>query len=179
MRRKSFGKMPCPIARGLERVGEWWSMLILRDVLYGTTRFDALQKSLGIAPTTLARRLERLVASGLLERRRYSVRPPRDEYLPTPRGRDFEPVLLALLAWGNRHFAPEGASVVLVNAATGAPVEPVLVDPATGRRVAAPDYALRPGPAAAERRGRKSAARAEASEDAAPRLLRAAAPRAR
>ena len=107
MRRKSFGTMQCPIARGLERVGEWWSILILRDASYGLTRFDEFQKSLGIAPNMLARRLDALVEAGLLQRRRYSERPPRDEYLLTERGRDFRPVLLAFMAWGNRHLAPE------------------------------------------------------------------------
>ena len=61
MQRKSFDSMPCPIARSLERVGEWWSMLILRDALHGMTRFDEFQKSLGIAPNMLTRRLQALV----------------------------------------------------------------------------------------------------------------------
>src|ERR1700758_3036702 len=100
MRRKSFDNMQCPVARGLDRIGEWWSILILRDALQGLTRFDDFQKSLGIAPNMLTRRLNRLVEVGILERRRYNERPPRDEYLPTERGRDFQPVLLALLAWG-------------------------------------------------------------------------------
>src|SRR6202023_2500626 len=133
MQRTSFGSMPCPIARSLERVGEWWSILILRDALHGTTRFDEFQKSLGIAPNMLTRRLNALVEAGLLERRRYSERPPRDEYLLTERGRDFRPVLWSLLAWGNKHFAPEGASVLLVDSETGLPADPVLVDRASGR----------------------------------------------
>src|SRR5215204_5160621 len=133
MQRKSFRNMPCPIARGLERVGEWWSMLIMRDALHGYTRFDQFQKSLGIAPNMLARRLDALVEAGLLRRHRYSERPPRDEYLVTDRGRDFRPVLLALMAWGNRHFAPEGASVLLLDARTGAPADPIMVDRVTGR----------------------------------------------
>src|SRR5437879_4588881 len=151
MQRKSFGKMQCPIARSLERVGEWWSILILRDALHGFTRFDQFQQSLGIAPNMLTRRLNALVEAGLLERRRYSEHPPRHEYVPTARGRDFRPVLIALLAWGNKHFAPEGASVEIVNCKTGTAVEPILVDPATGRPVIGPDYALVPGPAAGER----------------------------
>ena len=155
MRRKSFADMPCPIARSLEQVGEWWSILILRDAFYGLTRFDEFQKSLGIAPNMLTRRLNGLVEAGLLERRRYSEHPPRDEYVLTERGRDFRPVLLALLAWGNRHFAPEGAAVELVNARTGVAVEPILVDRATGRPIGAPDYVLAPGPAADERIRRK------------------------
>src|SRR5215468_1659798 len=72
MRRKSFGNMQCPIARSLERVGEWWSILILRDASLGLTRFDEFQESLGIAPNILTRRLKALVEAGLLERRRYS-----------------------------------------------------------------------------------------------------------
>src|SRR5215471_18086207 len=150
MQHKSFETMPCPIARSLARVGEWWSMLILRDALHGMTRFDQFQKSLGIAPNMLTRRLNALVDARLLSRRRYSEKPPR--------GRDFRPVLLALRAWGNRHFAPEGASVLLVDANTGAAVDPILVDPATGRPINTPDYALIAGPAAGERTRRRYAA---------------------
>src|SRR5712691_10417094 len=133
MQRKSFDKMSCPIARSLEHVGEWWSMLIMRDALHGFTRFDEFQKSLGIAPNMLTRRLNALVEAGVLERRRYSERPPRHEYVPTARGRDFRPILVALLAWGNKHFAPEGASVLLVDTETGAAADPFLVDRVTGR----------------------------------------------
>src|SRR6266403_5509689 len=157
MQRKSFGRMVCPIARSLERVGEWWSILILRDALHGLRRFDQFQKSLGIAPNMLARRLNALVDAGLLERRRYSEHPPRDEYVLTARGRDFRPVLIALMAWGNRHFAPEGASVHLIDTRTGAAVDPILVDRATGQPIQAPDYALAAGPAAPERTRRRYA----------------------
>ena len=148
MRHKNLGSMSCPIARSLERVGEWWSILILRDALGGLTRFDQFEKSLGIAPNMLTRRLSGLVESGLLERRLYSERPPRYEYVPTDLGRDFRPVLWALLAWGNRNFAPEGESVVLVNSATGALADPVLVDRTTGDELAAPKYRSASGPAA-------------------------------
>src|SRR5437879_8445223 len=140
MQRKSFGKMQCPIARSLERVGEWWSILILRDALHGFTRFDQFQQSLGIAPNMLTRRLNALVEAGLLERRRYSERPPRDEYVLTARGRDFRPVLWALLAWGNRHFAPEGASVVVVDSKSGVQADPGLVDRNSGRPLMPPDF---------------------------------------
>ena len=166
MRRTSFDSMPCPIARSLERVGEWWSILILRDAFAGLTRFEEFQDSLGIAPNMLTRRLTALVEDGLLERRPYSERPPRHEYVLTERGRDFRPVLLAMMAWGNRHFAPEGASVQLVDARTGAPADPVLVDRATGRPIIGPDFVVAPGPAASEatrhriaRRGQPDAAK--------------------
>jgi DNA-binding HxlR family transcriptional regulator len=119
MQRKSFGDMKCPIARSLERVGEWWSILILRDAMHGLTRFDQFQKNLDIAPNMLTRRLNALVEGGLLERRRYSQRPPRDEYILTQRGRDFRPVLTALFAWGTQHFPREQAESV--PAATNSP----------------------------------------------------------
>lgn len=148
MQRKSFDEMTCPIARSLERVGEWWSMLILRDAFAGKTRFDEFQKSLGIATNMLSRRLAALVESGMLERRRYNAHPPRDEYVLTDRGRDFHTVLMALLAFGNRHFAPEGESVRIVDAATGAPAEPILVDRHSGRPLVEPYYRIAAGPAA-------------------------------
>jgi DNA-binding HxlR family transcriptional regulator len=151
MKRTSFTTQQCPIARSLERVGEWWSILILRDAFHGLTRFDQFQKSLEIAPNMLSRRLDGLVESGLLERRRYCAHPPRDEYVLTERGRDFRPVLWALLAWGNKHFAPEGASVVLLDPETGAEADPVLVDRHSGRPLITGIFRPSPGPAADER----------------------------
>ena len=140
MQRKSFGTMSCPIARSLERVGEWWSILILRDAFRGHTRFDQFQTSLGIAPNMLTKRLNALVESGLLEKRAYSEHPPRYEYVLTERGRDFRPVLWALLAWGNKHFAPEGPSVLVVDSKTGEVADPVLVDRNSGRPLVEPDF---------------------------------------
>ena len=163
MQRKSFGNMQCPIARSLERVGEWWSILILRDAFRGLTRFDQFQKNLDIAPNMLTRRLNALVESGLLERRRYSERPPRDEYVLTERGRDFRPVLWALLAWGNKHFAPEGRSVVVVDSVTGVEADPLLVDRRTGRPLDEPDFKSAPGPAA-DARTRRGYERPSADE---------------
>jgi DNA-binding HxlR family transcriptional regulator len=160
MQHKSFRAMSCPIARSLERVGEWWSMLIMRDALHGLTRFDAFQDSLGIAPNMLARRLKALVAAGLLERRAYSVRPPRYEYVPTERGREFRAVLIALMAFGNRHFAPEGKSVTIVDAQTGAEADPIVVDRTTGELIREPEFAWVPGPAAGERTRQRYARRA-------------------
>ena len=157
MQHKSFGDMACPIARGLDRVGEWWSMLILRDAFAGLSRFDEFQQSLGIAPGMLTRRLNALVERGLLERRPYSERPPRDAYVLTACGRDFHPVLIALLAWGNRHFAPEGETIRIVDARTLRPADPVLVDRASGRPLTAPDYVVAAGPAATEATRRRLA----------------------
>ena len=148
MQRKSFGEMQCPVARSLERVGEWWSILILRDAFYGMTRFDEFQRSLGVAPTILTRRLKALVEAGLLERRPYQTRPVRHEYVLTERGRDFRPVILNLIAWGNRHFAPEGTSVDMEDARTGSAVDPGFVERGTERPVPLRSIRIKAGPAA-------------------------------
>ena len=148
MRRKSLEKANCPIARSLERVGEWWSILILRDALHGYTRFEEFRESLDIAPNILTARLTTLVEDGFLEKRPYSEHPPRFEYVPTQRGRDFRPVLLSLMAFGNKHFAPEGAMVEVINTKTGKPADVGVFDSATGKPIAAPDYRMVPGPAA-------------------------------
>lgn len=125
----SFGI--CPVGRGLARAGDAWSMLILRDAGLGRTRFDDFQKSLGIAPNILTRRLAALVEAGMLERRRYSERPPRDEYLLTEAGRDYLPVLQVLAGWARKHFG-DGAMSELVDASSGRAITPLVVDAETG-----------------------------------------------
>lgn len=147
MQRKSLVSDECPIARSLERVGEWWSMLIMRDALHGLRRFDEFSRSLGIAPNMLTRRLNGLVEAGMLERRAYSERPPRYEYVPTAKGEDFRMVLMALVAWGNRHYAEEGTSVEVVERETGLPVQPMMAT-AAGALVALDKCVVQAGPAA-------------------------------
>ena len=85
------------------------------------------------------------------QKRQYSEHPPRYEYVPTQRGRDFRPVLLSLMAFGNKHFAPEGAMVEVVNTKTGKPADIGVFDRVTGLPIVAPDYAMVPGPAAPAR----------------------------
>jgi DNA-binding HxlR family transcriptional regulator len=171
MKRTNLGNMQCPVARSLERVGEWWSILILRDAVYGLKRFDEFQKSLDIAPNMLTRRLNALVKGGLLKRQRYSDKPPRYEYVLTDLGRDFRPVLAAMLAWGNKHFTPEGASVLLVDANTGAIAEPIVIDRISGRPIPGPGFSLVPGPAAGDRMRARLARAAEAAADGKPGVL--------
>jgi DNA-binding HxlR family transcriptional regulator len=151
MRRTSFAEMECPIALGLEAVGEWWSMLILRDVFDGFTRFDDLQRSLGISPSMLTRRLSALTEAGLLERRRYSERPPRDEYVLTEHGAAFQPVLLALYAWSENHVTGHAHKLSVIDRDSGAEVDPVIVDRNSGRLVEELDVAFAAGPNAGER----------------------------
>jgi DNA-binding HxlR family transcriptional regulator len=125
---------PCPIARSLAVVGDAWSMLILRDAHAGLTRFDQFRKSLGIAPTMLTRRLAALTEDGLLEKRRYSEHPPREEYLLTAAGRDFLPVLFMLGAWG-RQYRGGGRPVRFFDAETGTEIMAVAVDEVTGAKI--------------------------------------------
>jgi DNA-binding HxlR family transcriptional regulator len=163
MEHVSFSKAGCPIARSLERVGEWWSILIMRDAINGLTRFDEFQRNLGIAPNMLTRRLKSLVAAGLLERRKYSARPLRYEYVVTERGLDFRPVLWTLAAWGNKHFASEGPSMVFVDRETGKWAEPIVVDGRNGEPMANGKYVSAAGPAASKRLRSKYAFRSEKS----------------
>jgi DNA-binding HxlR family transcriptional regulator len=151
MERNIVSEPPCPISRSLKRVGEWWSVLILRDALYGVSRFDQFQKGLGIAPNILSKRLNALVEDGFLERHRYSKKPPRDEYLLTPLGRDFRMVIVALYAWGNQHFSQEGTSLLLVDAKSGVVANPIMVDQESGRPITEADYIFVSGPNASQK----------------------------
>jgi DNA-binding HxlR family transcriptional regulator len=124
----------CPIARSLAFAGDAWSLLILRDAFAGLTRFDQFRKSLGIAPTILTRRLAVLTEEGLLEKRRYSEHPPRDEYVLTAAGQDFLPVLFLIGAWGRQHRGG-GKLVRFLDAETGTEIKAVAVDEVTGARI--------------------------------------------
>ena len=97
------GPRACPIADALEVVGERWSLLVLRELGFGVHRFKDIQVNTGAPRETLALRLRKLEEAGVIERRRYCDRPPRDEYVLTAAGRDLLPVLTALHEWGQRH----------------------------------------------------------------------------
>lgn len=148
MVRVCLADRPCPIARSLDQVGDWWSILLLRDTTLGFTRFADLQARLEIAPNMLVRRLEALCSHGLLERRRYAQKPDRFEYVPTKKGLDFVPVLLALGAWGNRWLAPRGAPLLNVHPKTRRRIDPIVVDRHTRRELKAGTVGVIPGPGA-------------------------------
>ncbi len=112
MQRASLAALPCPIARTLDLVGEWWTLLIIRDALRGARRFDDF-KATGIADNVLSARLKRLTAAGVFKRRRYQTRPDRYEYLLTEKGRTLGPVVLALRAWGKRFTKGRDASHIV------------------------------------------------------------------
>ncbi|WP_422771217.1 winged helix-turn-helix transcriptional regulator [Plantactinospora sp. WMMC1484] len=138
----------CPLSSALGHVGEWWTLLILHDAFDGYTRFDQFQANLNISSSILTSRLKRLTENGLLERRRYQTRPDRYEYLLTDLGRSLRPVVVTLAAWGNARLRPEERSMILVDRATGAEADPVVVDRLTGRRLDGDDFVFTAGPAA-------------------------------
>ena len=121
MKTKSFSQMQCSIARSLELVGSWWSLLIIRDAMMGARRFKHFEKSLGIAKNTLASRLTELVDGGILEKVPAADGSAFDDYVLTDQGRDLAPVIIALAQWGDRWATHEnGPSTEIINAETGA-----------------------------------------------------------
>jgi DNA-binding HxlR family transcriptional regulator len=130
----------------LEVVGDPWTLLILRDAFAGVRRFEQWQDQLGVARNVLAARLKSLVCDGVLERRAYSERPPRFEYLLTPKGRDLFGVLMTLAAWGDRHvYGDLGSPTQYLHKACGQRFAPGLVCEACGAEVRPGDLARAEG----------------------------------
>jgi DNA-binding HxlR family transcriptional regulator len=151
MQRTDFGAMACSIARTLEIAGEPWSPLILRDVYVGISRFDDLQRDLGISRKVLTQRLGWLVEHGMLERRPYSARPPRFEYVLTDKGLAFCDILVLMTAWGDRWAAgPEGPPVLHRHRACGKVTRVHLCCDRCGEPLTAADLDVEPGPGAPE-----------------------------
>jgi DNA-binding HxlR family transcriptional regulator len=146
VQRKSFADMNCSVAQCLEIVGEWWTLLILRDVFLGYSRFDEFESRLGIARNVLTQRLERLVDAGVLERVPYQERPVRHDYLLTEKGRDLWQVVTAMRQWGDRWAAPDGSPVELVHHACGEVVNVVPSCSHCGEQLTTRDVKARPGP---------------------------------
>ena len=124
VRRKNFTSDYCPSARSLDVIGDWWSLLIVRDAFDGLTRFGEFQKSLGIAKNILALRLRTLVERGILEALPAADGGAHQEYCLTPMGRDLFPVMVALRQWGERHlFAADEERSKLVERGTAIPIK--------------------------------------------------------
>jgi DNA-binding HxlR family transcriptional regulator len=146
MERKSFAGMHCSVAQCLEAVGEWWSMLIVRDAFLGVTRFDEFQQRLGISRNILNQRLAHLVEHGVLQKTLYSEHPPRYEYRLTAKGRDLWPVLTAMRQWGDTYAAPDGPPLQLVHKSCGKIAGAVMACSGCGGRLTARDVTAVPGP---------------------------------
>jgi DNA-binding HxlR family transcriptional regulator len=112
--RRRLDDIPCSIARALDVIGEWWTPLVLRDIVYGLTRFDQIATDLPIARNVLAARLRALVEAGVLEKVPYATGPDRHEYHLTEKGRDAFGVLMTLMAWGDRWTGDSGPNPVTV-----------------------------------------------------------------
>jgi DNA-binding HxlR family transcriptional regulator len=146
MRRKSFEDMHCSVAQTLEVVGEWWTLLIVRDLLLGVTRFDALQERLGIARNVLTDRLRTLVDAGVVERHRYQDNPERFDYRLTDKGRDLWLVVTAMREWGDRWAAPGGPPIEMEHRSCGHVASVVPTCSACGEVLQRGDLRMVPGP---------------------------------
>lgn len=147
MKRTSFDSWPCSIARTVDLLGDGWTLLVLREVFYGESRFEGFIDSLGIARNTLTDRLRRLENAGLLQRRPYQSEPVRHEYLPTDKGRDFFGVLAAINAWGDRWLTDDtGVPVVMHHTACDHDTQAKVVCSSCGEPLHHQEVTVRTGP---------------------------------
>jgi len=134
MARKRFDDSSCSVARALNEVGDWWSLLIVLHAMYGTRRFVDFQQELGIAKNILCDRLARLVDNEVLRKVDVGEHGSRFEYRLTEKGRDLFPVVIALRQWGDKwNPAPEQGPLDLRDRATGRPIQEVQVRDADGQ----------------------------------------------
>lgn len=148
MKNEALLYAPCPIARSLARIGDGWTMMILRDAFSGLTRFDEFLKSCNIAPNILSRRLKEMAEDGLLCRVAYSTAPPRYEYHLTDKSRELHPLMLILAAWGNRYYVEGQPKLQPVDTASGRAIAAIMVDKESGHPLTADRYEIVPGPGA-------------------------------
>jgi DNA-binding HxlR family transcriptional regulator len=146
MKRTPFADWSCSVARTVDILGDWWTPLVLRECFGGVRRFDDFQRRLGIGRNILTQRLNRLVDEGMLERRPYHERPVRHEYVLTDKGRDFFPVVAALMRWGDTWLAGEdGPPVVLHHRTCDHDVHAEVVCSHCAEPLAMRDVSARPG----------------------------------
>ena len=134
MRRKSLSEEKCPVARCLDIVGDWWTLLIVRDALGGVTRFNDFQRSLGAAKSSLSTRLQALVDRGIFEIRPASDGSAYQEYALTSKGSALAPVLISLAQWGMAHaFRPGEPISPLVDKKKKLPLKKIELKSSDGR----------------------------------------------
>ena len=151
MHRANLSTLPCSLARTLQIVGEWWTLLVLRDICFGVNRFEEIHDHLGVARNILKTRLDTLVEHGMVQRRRYQEHPQRYEYLPTDKANDLVPALLALVAWGDRWTADTGPPVVFTHTSCGHDTSATIVCSACSGLLTRDDVTFRPGPGMTQR----------------------------
>jgi DNA-binding HxlR family transcriptional regulator len=151
MKRENVDSLNCSLANTLNLIGEWWTILIMREAIYGNRRFDDFQQQLGIARNILTDRLNKLCDSGILERIPVKAGAKRHEYQITPMGRDLYPSLIALTQWGDRWLCPlEGVPIKFVERATGEEIADTAIYSKDGRKLHERELAMVPGPGATE-----------------------------
>jgi DNA-binding HxlR family transcriptional regulator len=156
-KRVSHKDSPCGVARPLDAIGDWWSLLIVRDAFDGLRRFGEFQRSLGLAKNILAARLRNLLAHGILETVAALDGGPYQEYVLTEKGRGLFPLLVALRQWGEDFFfEPDEARVLLVDKKAGLPVRRLELRAQDGRIVGAEDTVVRLPPASSETKKRSA-----------------------
>lgn len=155
MHKANLAELPCSLARTLQVVGEWWTLLVLRDVCFGWNRFEEIHAHLGIARNILTARLDALADQGMLVRARYQDRPARYEYLPTEKALDLVPALMALVAWGDKWTtgtpeSPGTPPIVFTHLPCGHDTTAKVVCSECGDPLTRPDLTFRPASRSAE-----------------------------
>jgi DNA-binding HxlR family transcriptional regulator len=144
MKRKNRGDPNCPMARSVNVIGEWGSLMMLREAFGGVTRLDEFQKRLQMSRNLLTTRLKSLVANGVMERRPIAADGRRGEYVLTPMGEDLVTTIVALRQWGDRWlFAPKPRPADMFDAVDGTKLQELVVRSGKGRRVKRADIRLR------------------------------------
>lgn len=153
MARKRFDDSSCSVARALNEVGDWWSLLVVLHAMYGTRRFVDFQQELGIARNILCDRLARLVDNEVLKKVEVGEHGSRFEYRLTEKGRDLFPIVIALRQWGDKwNPAPDQAPLDLRDRETGRTIRQVDVQDADGNPLTVRDVFVPEGNAAGERK---------------------------
>ncbi|MCG2630161.1 helix-turn-helix transcriptional regulator [Bradyrhizobium sp. WYCCWR 13023] len=148
VKRTSFEGDGCPIARSLEVIGDWWSLIIIRDAMLGLRRFGEFQSKLGVAKNILSARLRSMVDHGILETAPASDGSAYQDYLLTPKGRGLFPILVALRQWSEEFDdAPEEIDTIMIDRAKGRPVKKLELHAEDGRLLSLADITLKPRPA--------------------------------
>ena len=148
VKRTSFERDDCPVARSLDAIGDWWSMLIIREALFGTSRFGEFQKKLGLAKNILTVRLRALVNQGILKTAPASDGSAYQEYVLTEKGRGTFPILVALRQWSEEFDdRPSEIATILVDREKGRPVKKLELRAEDGRLLTPADTTLKPRPA--------------------------------
>jgi len=151
MSRRRFSDMNCSVAQALEQVGDWWTLLIVREAFFGTTRFADFHARLGIAKNILSERLRRLVADEILAREIVDRAGHRHEYRLTPKGKDLWLVMTALRLWADRWvFGPGHEPVLVRDRKSGATVSALLAVDGDGRPLDPRSLGFEAGPGASE-----------------------------